>query len=173
MALSDKKVLVVVPPEDFEDKELDLTRRVLESRGLKVSVASLHEGEVRGTRGMTVKANVAIDDVKTYDYDAVVFVGGDGLQRFSEDEKVLKLAKDAEHKVLGAISNASVILANSEAFKDKRKKATGDRSMARYLEAKGMVYTGQPVEVDDKLVTARGSEAAEPFANALLQTLDT
>lgn len=120
MALSEKKVLLVIADRDFQDEEYEITKKVLEGRGVKVEVASLLPGEARGAKGTLVKPQVLLDDVKSYNYDAVVFVGGEGARRLSEHEKATKLAKDAEYKVLGAIGLAPLILANAGVLKGKR-----------------------------------------------------
>ncbi|MGQ9629673.1 MAG: DJ-1/PfpI family protein [bacterium] len=170
MALSDKKVLMVVPPENFEDGEYDVTRRVLEFKGVKVKVACSRLGEIRGIRqDVVVRPDAVVGDVKYYDYDAIVFVGGEGARMYFDHEKVLKLAKDAEHKVLGATSNAVAILANANILKGK--KVTACDSVVGLLEAKGAIYTGQPVEVDGKILTADGPDHAENLGNAIIKSL--
>lgn len=169
MSLSDKKVLMVLPYRDFEDKEYNIARRMLEARGIKVTVASEHPGELRGTKGTPARADVALKDVKYYDYDAIIFIGGSGTTRYFEDEDVLKLVKDAKYKILGASSNAPVILANAKVLEDKR--ATGDSSVAGFLRFKRAQYTGQPVEVDDKIITTQGADFTEAFSNAIIQAL--
>jgi protease I len=40
------------------------------------------------------------------------------------------------------------------------------------LEKKGVKYTGRNVEVDGKIVTANGPEAAEEFGKAILKLLE-
>lgn len=168
MALADKKVLMVLPERGFQEKDYQTLRQVLEWKGVRVTVASTRPGELHGMKGGAVRADAVVGDVKYYDYDAIVFVGGDSVS-FSEDKAVLKLAEDAKYKVLGAISDAPAILAKAGVLKDK--KTSGDRGISRLLEAYGARYTGQPVEVDDKIVTADGT-AAEMFGNALLRTMD-
>ncbi len=107
--------------------------------------------------------------MKYYDYDSLVFIGGPGARKLIEQEKVVKLAKDAEYKVLGAIGMGPAILAKAEVLKGK--KSTADRSMADFMESKGCTFTGQPLQVDGKIVTAEGSKYAEQFANALIEAL--
>lgn len=169
MSLTNKKVLMVLPYRDFEDKEYDISKRMLEARGVKVTTASEHPGELRGVKGTAARADVSLGDVKYYDYDAIIFIGGSGAMRYFDDENVLKLAKDAKYKILGATSNAPIILANAKVLEDKR--ATGDPSVAGFLRAKRAQYTGQPVEVDEKIITAQGADFAEAFSNAIIQAL--
>jgi len=86
-----------------------------------------------------------------------------------DDEAALKLAKDAKYKILGATSNAPIILANAEVLEDKR--ATGHPSIVSFLRAQKAEYTGQPIEVDEKIITAQDASFAETFGNAIIQTL--
>jgi protease I len=169
MALTNKKALMVLPFRDFEDKEYDIPKRILEARGIKVTIASEHPGELRGAKGTMARADMSLDDVKYSDYDAIIFVGGNGAARYFDNKTVLKLAKDAKYKILGATSNATVILANAEVLKDKR--ATGHPSVVGFLRAQKAQYTGQPVEVDEKIITAQGVSFAETFGNAIIQAI--
>ncbi|MFN3476738.1 MAG: DJ-1/PfpI family protein [Candidatus Methylomirabilales bacterium] len=170
MAFQEKKVLIVIPNRDFQDEEYRIVRKALEGRGVKVEVATPDPGEARGMKGTMVRPTALLGDVKYYDYDAVIFVGGDGTRRLFDHEKATKLAKDAEYKVLGAIGEASLILANAGVLKGKR--VTGSPWAAGPLRAKEAVYTGKELEVDGKVVTAREALYAEPFVNALLKALE-
>ena len=170
MALADKKVLMVMPPNRFNEDEFEITRKVLENRGLRVTIASVGLGELRGQKRATARATVKLDDVKTYDYDAIVFVGGEGARSLVDHEKATKLAKDAEYKVLGAIGVAPAILAKGGVLKGKR--ATAAVDVAGILRSQEAVYTAQPLEVADKIVTAQDAKYAEAFGNALLRTLE-
>jgi len=170
MALADKKVLMVVAPTEFDGAEFEITRKVLENQGLKVKVASTTLGTARATTGLMVSPDVNLDDVKTWDYDAVIFVGGPGARQLLDHEKATKLAKDCEYKVLGALGLAPGILANGGVLKGKR--VTADTSVADLLRQKEGRFTNQPLEVDEKLVTAAGARYAEQFGNAILKALE-
>lgn len=169
MALSEKKVLMVVAERDFDNEEYDRVKKVLESKGIKVTTGSSYVGEIRGVKGGCTRSTIDVDSVKYYDYDALIFTGEPGTRRFIDHEKVVKLAKDAEYKVLGAIGMGPAIFAKAQVLKGK--KATADRSVADFLESKGSTFTAQPVQVDSKIVTAEGSKYAEQFANAVLEAL--
>ncbi len=170
MALSDKKVLMVVAPAEFDGAEFETTRKVLEGRGLRVKVASTSLGVARATTGLMVRPDVSLDDVKTWEYDAVLFIGGPGARQLFDHEKATKLAKDCEYKVLGALGLAAGILANGGVVKGKR--VTADTSIAGLLRQKEGRFTSQPLEVDEKLVTASGGRYAEHFGNAILNALE-
>ena len=99
----------------------------------------------------------------------MVFAGGPGARYLFDHEKATKLAKDCEYKILGALGLGAGILANGGVVKGKR--VTADPSIASLLRQKEARFTAQPLEVDEKLVTAQGGRYAEHFGNALLQAL--
>jgi len=169
MALRDKKVLIVVPARDFDGEEYDMTRRVLESKGLRPTVASTVKGPVRGTGGITANAEKLVKDCKSYDYDAVIFIGGPGARELQHDKDVTKFAEDVKYKVVGAFSTAVAVLANGKAVKDKR--VTGDRTVIEAVRRAEGTYTGKPLETDEKLITAENSRLAVQLANAVLAGL--
>jgi protease I len=117
-----------------------------------------------------VRPDVSLDDLKTWEYDAVIFVGGPGTRQLFDHEKATKLAKDCEYKVLGALGLAPGILANGGVVKGKR--VTAETSVAPLLRQKEGRFTNQPLEVDEKLVTAAGARYAEHFGNAILKALE-
>jgi protease I len=117
-----------------------------------------------------VRPDVSLDDAKTWEYDAVIFVGGPGARQLFDHEKTTKLAKDCEYKVLGALGLAPGILASGGVVKGKR--VTAHTSVAALLREKDGRFTNQPLEVDEKLVTAAGGRYAEHFGNAILKALE-
>jgi len=168
--LLDKKVLMVLAPQGFDFTEYDVVRRVLEARGLRVHVAAPEVGTVVGDGGRTTRSTVRLGDVKYWDYDAIVFIGGSGARRLAETEAATKLAKDAEYKILGGIGLGTLVLARASVVKGKR--LTGDPGTAEVVRRQEGLYTGQPIEVSDKTVTARGGRYAEAFAQALIRVLE-
>lgn len=87
------------------------------------------------------------------------------------------LAQRDEVVILGEAGNdeetpglAPAILANGGVVKGKR--VAADISVAALLRRKEAQFTAQPLEVEDKLVTAAGSRFAEHFGNAILKALD-
>lgn len=168
--MAEKKILMVVPPVEFDDEAYDQTRRVLTSAGNRVTVASLENVPALGVQGLSAPTDAALKDVKYYEYDAVVFVGGPGARILFDDERARKLAKDAEYKVLGAVGNASYLLARAGVLKNKR--VTGDAQLGARIAAEGAIFTGREVEIDGKIVTTRDASYGQHFANALIETLN-
>ncbi|GAB4569396.1 MAG: hypothetical protein Kow0047_22630 [Anaerolineae bacterium] len=168
--MASKKILVVLPPRDFDENEFFTLKRLCEGRGHKVFVASIAMDKVESNHGFSIPVDVRLHQVKTYEYDAVVFLGGEGARVYFDDPQARKLASDVKYKTLGATGNAPVLL--SQAGILSKKKVTGDYQYVDWIVRGGAAYTGRPLEIDDKLITAQGPQLAEPFANALLKAIE-
>jgi len=167
--MAEKKILMVVTPQGFSDEQYEACRRLWERRGHKVSVASL-TGAARGEAGTAIPADMAIKDVRSYDYDAMVFLGGEGARLLFDDESTRKLAKDAKYKVIAASDKAVVLLSLAGALEDK--KVTGPPELVGWLLKGKAQYTGEPIRVDDKLITVQDLGMSEQMANAVLTALE-
>jgi len=167
------RVVMIIAPRDWRDEELLAPRRILEAAGVEVVVAASSLQPAKGALGATVTPDVLLADVDPEQYDAVIFVGGPGAQEYWSSAQAHQIARGAqEHgKVLGAICIAPVTLANAGVLAGRR--ATVWASEAPRLKAKGAEYTGRPVEVDGRIVTADGPGSAEEFGRAVLAALHT
>lgn len=166
-----KKALLIIAPENFRDEELFETKKVLEAAGIKTEVASSQTGVIKGMLGGTQEARKTLFEVNVSDYQAIVFVGGSGASVYFDDALALAIAEEAvrQGKVLAAICIAPSILANAGVLRGK--KATAFPSEKENLMNKGADYTGEPVTVDDKIVTASGPAAARDFGWKIVELL--
>ena len=166
-----RKAALIIPAENFRDEELFETRRFLETAGVQTVVASTRIGTVRGMLGNIGEAAVTITDLRVDDYDAIIFVGGQGATLYFDNPVALNIAREAaaKRKVLAAISVAPTILANAGVLRGVR--ATSYLSERAKLERAGARYTGVPVERDGLIVTATGPVTASEFARAIADAL--
>lgn len=169
--LYEKKILMVLPLKDYWDEELTKPKEIFEQNGFEVTIASSTMNEAKSMFGTITKPDVPLHKVKAVLYDAIVFVGGEGAVQYWDDTHAHRLVKEAikERKVLGAISIAPIILANTKVLTGRR--AAVWPTLGRRLEWSGAIYTGNPVEVDGRVVTANGPDAAEEFAKAILKII--
>jgi deglycase len=171
ITLSGKRILFILPPRQFRDEELSTPRAFLEKSGAYVTVASSTLSPVRGMLGTIVTPEVSIEILNGADFDAVLLVGGIGSSTFWHNTAVHRTVRDAHDagKVVSAICLAPVTLANAGLLLDKR--ATAYPSAKSFLEWKGAIYTGKPVETDANIVTASGPEAVEEFARTVARVM--
>jgi protease I len=169
--LTGKKVLVVLAPKDFQDEEFFKGRIGMQAAGAEVSTASWGTEEATGMANGKARINVEIKQARAEDYDAFVFIGGSGAKIYFKNKTVLNLVRQAaaQKKILGAICIAPSILANAGVLKGK--KVTACPSEAKNLSRQGAVYSGRPIEVDGKIITAMGPAQSEKFGDKLLKIL--
>ena len=173
MANTNKKILMVIAPGNFRDEELLVPRQKFKDEGFEVVVTSTQKGISKGMLGYEILISKSLDELNFDEFDAVVFVGGSGVEEFKmyENPAVLNVAKKfyTDGKVVGAICLAPMILADVGILKDKE--ATVWTSASDYLEQKGALVSEKNVVVSGKIVTGNGPQAAEEFAEEVLGLL--
>lgn len=169
--LSEMQVLMVISQRDFRDEELFKPKALLEKAGARVVLASSSLRPAKGMLGGTANPDVLLKEADPAEYHAVVLVGGSGAREYWDDETTHRLVGAAaeQGKVVAAICLAPVTLANAGVLDGK--KATVWRTESGRLRAQGATYTGADVEVDGRIVTANGPDAADRFAQAIGQAL--
>jgi protease I len=162
---------MVIAPEQFRDEEYQRPKSVLDERGARTVTASVAPGPCRGKLGMIAHAEAALFDVEPDDYDAVVFVGGGGSKVFFDDLDAHRIAKAAHASghVVAAICVAPSTLAHAGLLQGRS--ATAFPTQQQDLEAHGAKYTGAAVEIDGRIVTANGPEAAVEFGEAIAEAI--
>ncbi|MEW5693401.1 MAG: DJ-1/PfpI family protein [Candidatus Hydrogenedentota bacterium] len=165
------KALMVIAKNDFRDEEYSQPRKLLEGKGVKVTVASSSLETAKGMLGMKVKPDILLRDVKVKDYAVVIFVGGIGSKDYWDNSVCHQIAKDvvAQKKVLGAICLAPGILAKAGVLKGR--KATGYSTCKKILIEKGAIWQEDAVVVDGKIITANGPQSAEKFGKTILKVM--
>ena len=109
--------------------------------------------------------------VNINDYEAVIFVGGQGSKEYWENKTALNLAREAnlKGKIIGAICSATGTIANAGLLKGK--KATGWEDTKELVEKNNGVYTGNDIEISGRIVTAKGPKQALKFGEEIFKIL--
>ncbi|MEK9155878.1 MAG: DJ-1/PfpI family protein [Patescibacteria group bacterium] len=167
----DKTVLMVIANQDFQDTEFSVPRSILAEHGIGIRIAAAVPGNCLGIKGTQVTTDTTFDEVNVGDYDAILYVGGVGVESYFTNEQALGLARDflAAGKLVCAICWAPVILARAGLLESKR--VTAWPGAKNDVERAGATYTGNPVTVDGLIVTANGPEAAENFTEVIIGLL--
>lgn len=166
-----KSVLVILCETDFAEFEYAPVRSALEYAGFTVEIANASGGDSVGYDGSKVTPDLKIDQAKADDYQAVVIIGGDGVKAYYDNPQIHALVNDAnaKGKVVAAICIAPVVLVNAGVLNGK--KGTVSPSYEQTLSEKGCLVQDAPVVVDGNAVTGDGPEAAQEFADTLVNTL--
>jgi protease I len=165
------RVLIVVPPKDFRRTIYDAVTGALQQAGATFDLCSTEPGSAVGNQGRSIQVDLTPDGVEPRQYEAVVFVGGPGMRALADDPDLVDLAQGFHQagKVIGAIRFSAAILANADLLDGKT--VTAGDEIKSTLQSKGAVVTSAPVEVDGSIVTGHGPEAAQAFADALVEVL--
>lgn len=166
-----KKAVLIIPSQNFRDDELIETKRALDMAGVQTVIASSKRGIIGGMLGNIVEATIALNRLSVDDYDAIIFIGGPGVEEYFDNPVARNIARDAagKRKVLAAISAAPTILANAGVLTGRR--ATAFMSEREKIQQAGAIYTGAPIERDASLITCSGPAAAPQFGLTIAQAL--
>lgn len=155
----------------FEECEALVPADLLKRAGARVILAATEGGlAVPGAHGMTVTADVTIDEIRREEADCIVLPGGmPGTQNLGSNAGVLSLIEYAvaNGKYIGAICAAPSILGKMRLL-DGRNAAVypGFSESLKYAN-----ITGRKVEHDDIFITAEGMGAAFEFGFKLIEVL--
>lgn len=175
MKLSGKKIALLVT-NGFEQSEMTDPRKEMEKEGAKVDLISLSKGAVRGWKdknwGDEFPVDLALDQVKAQDYDALVLPGGvmnpDTLRTIPQ---VLDFVKDfaRAHKLIAAICHGPWTLINAGLVKGKT--VTSWPSLKVDLANAGANWIDKEVVIDDNIITSRKPEDIPAFNKAIIEYL--
>ena len=170
-ALSGKKVVMIISPENFRDEELVVPQNILTQQGASVKIASQSMQICKGMLDARVNPDMLISDIKPDQWDALILIGGPGSKIYWEDASVHAILRNAvkQDKIIGAICLAPVTCANAGILAGR--KATVFETEASRLKDKGAEYTGASVQRDGKIITASGPPAAKEFGEAIASAL--
>ncbi len=169
-----KNVLMVIAPKDFEDVEVLTPKTILETNGAKVTIASTTTDTAYGSQGSQIEPDISIKDAKAKDYDAVVIPGGTGVVGALWDNKDLhKLLQDANklNITIAAMCAAPPTLSKAGIMKDKAATMFPWEDGIKELVNGGAIYIDDEVVVAGNVVTARNPQASVEFGKAIAKEL--
>lgn len=170
LELEDKSILFIVPEKNFSDRELNESMRVLENQGADISLASKGKETVESSKGILIIPDITLEEVNPQDYDAVVFIGGEGAEELFYDKKVQEIARDfdKEGEFIAALSSGVIILANSGILDERE--FTIHPKLKSELEDEYEIKDKEIV-IDGNIITAQKKEYAEILGERLAEKL--
>lgn len=163
-----KRVLCLLAP-GFEEIETIAPVDLLRRAGAEVVMAAVTgEKHVAGRCNVSVRADAALADLVTEEFDLLLLPGGPGVKVLRVDGRAAKLARtytDAG-KPVAAICAAPTVLADAGLLADKR--YTAHFSVNEELP---LALAGERIVEDGNLITSRGAGTAVEFGLALVRRL--
>ncbi|MBK8190540.1 MAG: DJ-1/PfpI family protein [Vampirovibrionales bacterium] len=169
-----RQILMVIAPDGFRDEELLEPRAAFQADGFRVDTVSVKTGKASGMLGASEPITRTITDILPQRYEAIVIVGGIGAMAHlwrNADLHSLLQTMAAQGAVISAICLSPATLALAGLLQGKRATVWEMPESIAALQQGGAVYTGDPVTIDGRLVTANGPDAAADFARAILSLL--
>jgi len=171
-----KNVLMVIASKNFRDEEYFVPYEIFQKEGAKITTASSIEGNIIGIEGGEARSALAIDEVKAKNFDAVVFIGGEGAIEYFDNNDAHKIIQEMAnmHKVVAAICIAPIILARAGILVGKKATVWSslmDKKNIKELEDSGCSVSEERVVKDKKIVTADGPAVSKKFAEKIVEAI--
>ena len=158
--------------EGFEELEAVTIIDILRRAGIRVVVAGLKDGPIKGSRDTQVLPDATLDAVMDQDFDMIALPGGmPGVKHLHEDARVKRLLEryTQQDRFTAAICAAPSILADYGYLAGKQ--ATSNPKFKNQVAIDGVQYLEHSVVSDGNIVTSRGPGTSIPFALALVEKL--
>jgi putative intracellular protease/amidase len=166
------RALFIIPSKNFDDRSLFNTMDVLIAGGINCQTASSQTGSRPGMMQGRANATIAWSDVDVTAYDAVIFIGGQAMDYYS-NKTVLALAKAAADsgKVVAAIGEAPLILAKAGVLSAARARPYLTGKMYRVNPGQSVANTG--IETESGIITAPSADQATLVARAVILAIQS
>ncbi len=163
------KTALIILHEGFEEMEAIAPIDILRRGEIAVTVASREfHATVKGRNGVSVKADVLLDEALKQTYDCLILPGGPGVGKLRDDRRVLdaltRYQKDG--RLIAAICAAPLCLLDAGLLPGKP--FTSHPTTAQELPGRD---TDQAVVESGNLITSQGAGTATAFALAVLARL--
>ena len=173
---TNKKIALIIPLQNFQDEEYFIPLQNFKDAGFETVTASTSSGTALGACGGEASVDILIEDLNVKEFDAIVFVGGKGSVKYLDDPKFHNIAKSAveNDKILGAICFTPAILAKAGVLSGKKATVWSSnmhRETIKILEESDAQYVDSDVVSDGNIVTANGPQAAQKFAEKIIDKL--
>lgn len=166
-----QKSALVLLTEGFEDIETVTPVDILRRGDIAVTIASIDDRLVRGSRGILIAADALLADIDTSTFDALVIPGGPGASRLAASAAVASLITGfhAAGKVVAAICASPALVLSPTGILDGRR-ATCFPAREADLSPKATLVR-EPVVCDGTVITSRAAGTSAAFGFAILAAL--
>jgi len=170
--MAEKSVLILIE-DAYEDMELMYPKYRLQEAGYQVVVAGPKSGhKYIGKHGYPCTSDEAIADMREYDFDGIILVGGWAPDKLRRDAQVKSLIAefDRSKKLVAAICHGGWMAISGGVYKGV--KVTGSPGIKDDLVNAGAIFENSPVVVDRHFVSSRNPDDLPYFMKGVLQVLE-
>lgn len=171
MELKGKRV-VILAEDNYEDLELWYPYYRLLEAGATVTLVGSGSAEVYHSKhGYPVRVDVAADDVRSADVDAVIIPGGFAPDRLRRYPAVLTLVREVAEagKVVAAICHAGWVLVSAGVLRGRT--ATSVAAIKDDMANAGAQWVDREVVRDGNLITSRTPADLPAYCRTIVAAL--
>lgn len=166
------KTICILLADGFEESEAIVPADLLKRLNVNVIFAGIETYKVRGAHDFHLCTETLLSDISAADFDALVLPGGlPGALNLRDSQAVTDLINQAynNNKICAAICAAPIVLRDAGIAKDKR--ITGYPTTEQLSHNPDFQYTGNDVETDGRIITAKGMGKSAAFAFEIARAL--
>lgn len=168
--------VAILVTDGFEQIEMTAPRAALERQGVITKIVSPKRDQVRGFHhdqpGDRFDVDLALDDARASDFDAVLLPGGvQNADSLRSDERAQRFVQqiDEDGKPLAVICHGAWLLVSAGLVEGRT--LTSWPSLQDDLQNAGADWIDQEVVVDDNWVSSRKPDDIDAFNRAFAQAL--
>ncbi len=170
--------ILIVATDGFEESELFGPRAILTGKGASVALASLDlmpiQATVHDDPGRTIRPDLAIEDARVEDFDALILPGGvrnpDALRTCAAAIALIRQFA-ASGKPVAAICHGPWLLVEADLVRGRT--VTAWPSIRTDLRNAGATVLDEPVVTDGNFVTSRKPDDVAHFTDALVKLIES
>lgn len=166
--------IAILATDGVEQTELKQTRQKLTDAGADVHLVALGTGPIQARHddpesGVSIMADVAIDQVTPTDYHGLLLPGGKSHpDKLRTNRRTIGFVRGffQQYKPVAAIGYAPGLLVDAAVLKGRR--VTSHHSLRSDLEHAGAIWVDREVVNDPGLITSRTMDDLNAFCNTAI-----
>ena len=162
--------VAILAADGVDEAQLHAPRKALTDAGVLADVVAARSGKVSASGGAEIAVDRTFEVCHAADYDALVIPGGaDGAEALRAEQRAIQFVREfmAADKPVAAIGEGVSLLAAADAVAGRTIAATPE--LADAVRSGGGAIVDRSVNVDEKLLTARGAGDIGELSTAMLR----
>lgn len=166
-----KSIVIFLSQKDFDEQEFIITKSQLIKNNYNVFICSDATTVCIGNRGLKVKNDVLLNNLKQQNFAGLVIIGGKGITDYFKNTLIINNITEfiKNKKVVAAICAAPVLLAKTGLLTNKP--ITSNINYIKDIEKEGAIFVDEPFFVNENIVTAKEAIYANDFITKFIHLL--